>query len=57
MMNTLKATASTVGELFAFLWENKLWWMIPFVVTLLIVSLLLVFAQSSPVAPFLYTVF
>lgn len=48
---------STVRELFTFFWKERLWWMIPFVATLLIVGLLLVFAQSSPIAPFLYTAF
>lgn len=49
--------ASTVRELFKFLWANKLWWMIPFVVTLVVIAVLIVLAQSSPVVPFLYTAF
>ncbi len=56
-MNRIRTVGATVGELFAFLWHNRLWWMIPFVVTLLLVAVLLVFAQSSPVVPFLYTAF
>lgn len=56
-MNRIRTIMSTTRELFAFLWQNRLWWMIPFVVTLLIVAVLLVFAQSSPVVPFLYTAF
>lgn len=48
---------STVRELLKFFWDNRLWWMIPFVVTLIVVALLLIFAQSSPIAPFLYTAF
>ncbi len=49
--------ASTVRELMRFFWQNRLWWMIPFVVTLIVVAVLLVLAQSSPVVPFLYTAF
>lgn len=49
--------ASTVKELLTFFWKNRLWWMIPFVVTLVIVGVLIVLAQASPVAPFLYTAF
>ncbi len=49
--------ASTVKELLSFFWQNRLWWMIPFVVTLIVVAVLLVLAQSSPVVPFLYTAF
>jgi len=48
---------SIIKELLQFMWEEKLWWMIPFVILLLIVGLLLIFAQSSPIAPFLYTIF
>lgn len=47
----------TLRELFQFLWAERMWWMIPFVATLIIIGLLLVFAQTSPIAPFLYTVF
>jgi hypothetical protein len=45
----------TVRELLHFFWENKLWWMIPVVVTVIIVAVLIVFAQAAPVVPFLYT--
>lgn len=45
------------GELLKFLWEAKLWFLIPFVVVLLLFGLLLVFAQSTGVAPFIYTLF
>ena len=45
------------GELLIFLWERKLWWMIPMVVVLLAIGLLLVLAQSSAIAPFIYTLF
>ncbi|MBI4240697.1 MAG: hypothetical protein HY613_03180 [Candidatus Rokubacteria bacterium] len=45
------------GELLIFLWERKLWWMIPMVLVLLGFGLLLVLAQSSAIAPFIYTLF
>lgn len=48
---------STIGELFRFFWKERMWWLIPFIVALVILALLLVFAQSSPIAPFLYTAF
>lgn len=47
----------TVGELLQFLWDRKLWWLYPFILILLIFGLLMVFAQSSAVAPFIYTLF
>ena len=47
----------TAGELMQFLWQRKLWWMIPFVLTLLIVGVLLLVGQATGVAPFIYTLF
>jgi hypothetical protein len=46
-----------VGEVLQFLWARKLWWLIPMVTVLLLFGLLLVFASSSGVAPFIYTLF
>ena len=46
-----------VGELFSFLWERKLWWLIPMIVVLVAFGLLLVFAQATGIAPFIYTLF
>ena len=44
-------------EVMAFLWERKLWWLMPMVLTLLLFGMLIIFAESSPVAPFIYTLF
>ena len=46
-----------VGELFTFLWEQKLWWMIPMMSVFVLFGLLLVFTQGSALAPFIYTLF
>lgn len=46
-----------IRELMGFLWERKLWWLMPMVLILLVFGLLLIFAQSSAVAPFIYTLF
>ncbi len=48
---------SIAGELFAFLWERKLWWMIPMVTVLLLFGGLMIFAQGHALAPFIYTLF
>ncbi len=53
----IKRRAKILGELFRFLWQRKLWWMIPIVVVLLLLGLLIFFTQSSAVAPFIYTLF
>ncbi len=46
-----------MAELVRFLWARKLWWLMPMVITLVAVGILLVFAQSSAIAPFIYTLF
>lgn len=46
-----------MGEILQFLWARKMWWLIPMVTVLLLFGLLLVFASSSGVAPFIYTLF
>jgi hypothetical protein len=45
------------GELIAFLWQRKLWWMIPMVFVLLVFGGLMVTAQSTALGPFIYTLF
>ncbi len=44
-------------ELISFLWERKLWWMIPFITLLLLFGLLIVLTEGSALAPFIYTLF
>jgi hypothetical protein len=48
---------SLAGEIWMFLRQNKKLWLLPIVIVLLLMSLLLVFAQSSVLAPFIYTIF
>ena len=53
----LKARFAIMSELVTFLWVRPLWWMIPMVVVLLAFGLLIIFTQSSALAPFLYPLF
>jgi hypothetical protein len=48
---------STIRQLFVFLWQEKLWWMIPMLVVLLLFSGVLMFTQSAAATPFIYTLF
>ena len=48
---------SLIGELWGFMRERKKWWLLPVIVVMLIVGTLLVFAQGSALAPFIYTIF
>lgn len=45
------------GELWAFMRVRKKWWLLPIIVVMLMVGTLLVFAQGSALAPFIYTIF
>ena len=47
----------TIGELLRFMWARKLWWMIPMILVLVLFAALLIFAQGSAIAPFIYTLF
>lgn len=44
-------------ELWAFMRVRKKFWMLPILLVLLLVGALLVFAQGSALAPFIYTIF
>ena len=46
-----------IGELMHFLWRRKLWWLIPMIILLVLLVALLIFAQGSALAPFIYTLF
>ncbi len=48
---------SIAAELFAFLRVRKKWWLFPVVLLLLLLATLVVFSESSAVAPFIYTLF
>lgn len=36
---------------------RKKWWLMPIIMVIILLGLILVFAQGSPLAPFIYTVF
>jgi hypothetical protein len=43
--------------LWRFMRERKKWWLLPVIVVMVVVGGLLVFAQGSALAPFIYTIF
>jgi hypothetical protein len=48
---------SIISQLWDFLKVRKAWWLTPIIITLLIVALLIILAQSSPASPFIYALF
>lgn len=51
------AKSDVLREFWQFLKQEKKYWLAPIVLVLVLFGLLLVFAQSSAVAPFIYTLF
>ena len=54
-----KATRNVgiAGELISFFWGNKRGWLVPLIFVLIFLTALIVLAESSAVAPFIYTLF
>ena len=46
-----------VGEIWAYFRERKKWWLAPVLLMMVLVGALLIFAQGSALAPFIYTIF
>ncbi len=44
-------------EFVAYFRRRKTWWLLPLAVILLLLSAIVVFAQGSALAPFIYTLF
>lgn len=46
---------SLFRDIWLFLRIRKKWWLLPILLVLVFFGLLLIFAQTSPLAPFIYT--
>jgi hypothetical protein len=46
-----------IKELFAYMGARKKWWLLPILVVVVLFGGLLILAQGSAVAPFIYTIF
>lgn len=51
------AKSRVVSEFWQFLKQEKKYWLMPIVIVFVLFGLLIVFSQSSAVAPFIYTLF
>ena len=56
-IRSMTSNFGVVNELLKFLWQRKMWWLIPMVVVLMVFGLLLIFASASGIGPFIYTLF
>ena len=51
------AKTSLLGEFWEFLKVRKRYWLMPIVIVLVLLGALIVFTESSAVAPFIYALF
>ena len=51
------AKSRVLSEFLHFLRQEKKYWLLPIVIVFVLFGLLIVFSQSSAVAPFIYTLF
>lgn len=51
-----KGNRGIVAEFIDFLLHEKVWWMTPIIVVILLMVAFILFAESSPVLPFIYTI-
>jgi hypothetical protein len=56
-IRTASRNLGVASELFSFFMNNKRWWLVPMIVVLFLLGALIVLAQSSAIAPFIYTLF
>ena len=43
-----------LADLWDFMKENKKWWLLPIIITLILLAILIIFGQSSSLSPFIY---
>ena len=43
-----------LGELWDYLKVRKKWWLAPIIILIMLVSILIIFSQASPLSPFIY---
>jgi hypothetical protein len=46
-----------IKEIWLFLKERKKWWLIPIIISLILLAALLFLTEGSAVSPFIYTLF
>ena len=53
----MEALFELIGDIWDFLRVRKKYWLAPLIITILLMSILIVFTQGSVVAPFIYSIF
>ena len=53
----VKILLSLISQIFKFMWVNRKMWMAPIILGLVALGTLLILAESSIIAPFIYAIF
>tara|TARA_A100001388_G_scaffold277268_1_gene267742 strand:+ start:2876 stop:3037 length:162 start_codon:yes stop_codon:yes gene_type:complete len=53
----MEAIIDLIKDLWDFMKVRKKYWLVPLIITLLLMGILIVFTQGSVVAPFIYSLF
>jgi len=56
-MRDIIARMGILGELLQFLWQRKLYWLIPMIITLILFAILIILGSNPATQPFIYTLF
>ncbi len=56
-MRDIFARMGILGELLAFLWRRKLYWLIPMMIVLALFIVLIILGSNPATAPFIYPMF
>ncbi|MBI2145669.1 hypothetical protein HYU18_05120 [Candidatus Woesearchaeota archaeon] len=46
-----------ISDLWTFMKVRKKWWLLPIIITLILIGALIIFGQASPLSPFIYALF
>ena len=56
VISSTKSKLQTAGELFGF-FGKKRWWILPVLVTVVVLGVVLIVGEATSLAPFIYTMF
>lgn len=56
VLKNLTRKSSVMRQLFVFLWQNKMWWMIPILLVMILLSAMIWLTQTAAI-PYIYTLF
>lgn len=53
----LNNTKTFLTDIFTFMKQKRAWWLLPIIIILLLLGLLIILTETTPVGPFIYTLF